>query len=170
MQTVCTSLQTDDHTNTSSLKIFYRPDALPDAHPTVVKALMVQRNTCCCPLSNMVAERRLRSFGETTRSAPAEGHHHAVAAAIHKPPSDWKRPPGRPNHTWLGVIKSDLRSLNIVNSYAWKKAASPEHWLTIVDTTMVKGVCHDEKGRTHRNPFHSLRAPGRNAPFIRFLI
>jgi len=33
-QTICTSLQTDLHTNTSSHK-FYRPDALPDAQPTV---------------------------------------------------------------------------------------------------------------------------------------
>ena len=35
--TVCkqsTSLQTDNHTNTSSLN-FYSPDALPDAQPTV---------------------------------------------------------------------------------------------------------------------------------------
>jgi len=32
MQTICTLLQTDNHTNTSSL-IFYRPDALPDAQP-----------------------------------------------------------------------------------------------------------------------------------------
>jgi len=36
MQTICTSLQTDNHTNTSSLN-FYRPDALPDAQPTVSK-------------------------------------------------------------------------------------------------------------------------------------
>jgi len=36
MQTICTSLQTDNHTNTSSLS-FYRPDALPDAQPTVSK-------------------------------------------------------------------------------------------------------------------------------------
>jgi len=36
MQTICTSLQTDNHTNTSSLK-FYRPDALPGAQPTVSK-------------------------------------------------------------------------------------------------------------------------------------
>ena len=34
MQTICTSLQTDNHINTSSLD-FYRPDALPDAQPTV---------------------------------------------------------------------------------------------------------------------------------------
>jgi len=36
MQTICTSLQTDNHTNTSSLN-FYRPDALPDAQQTVSK-------------------------------------------------------------------------------------------------------------------------------------
>ena len=34
MQTICTSLQTDNHTKTSSLN-FYRPDAVLDAQPTV---------------------------------------------------------------------------------------------------------------------------------------
>ena len=34
MQTIYTSLQTDNHTNTLSLN-FYEPDALPDAQPTV---------------------------------------------------------------------------------------------------------------------------------------
>ena len=36
MQTICTSLQTDNHTNTSSLNI-YRQDALPDDQKTVSK-------------------------------------------------------------------------------------------------------------------------------------
>ena len=36
MQTICTSLQTDNHTNTSSLN-FYGPDALYDTEPTVSK-------------------------------------------------------------------------------------------------------------------------------------
>ena len=36
MQTICTSLQTDNHTNTSSLN-FYRPNALPDTQRTVLK-------------------------------------------------------------------------------------------------------------------------------------
>jgi len=36
MQRICTSLQTDNHTNISSFN-FYRPDALPDAQPTVSK-------------------------------------------------------------------------------------------------------------------------------------
>jgi len=42
MQTICTSLQTDNHNNTSSLN-FYRPDALPGAQPTVSKSLMCQQ-------------------------------------------------------------------------------------------------------------------------------
>jgi len=37
MQIVCTSLQTDSHTSTSSFDFFYRPDALPDAQSTVSK-------------------------------------------------------------------------------------------------------------------------------------
>jgi len=36
VQTICTSLQTDNNTNTSSVN-FYRPDALPDTQPTVSK-------------------------------------------------------------------------------------------------------------------------------------
>jgi len=35
MQIICSSLQTDNHANTSPLS-FYRPDALPAAHPTLV--------------------------------------------------------------------------------------------------------------------------------------
>jgi len=58
----------------------------------------------------------LRYFGHIARSAPDEDYHRAVAAAIHKPPSDWKRPPGRPNHTWLRATESDLRPMNIVRA------------------------------------------------------
>ena len=47
MQTVCTSLQTDNHTNTSSLN-FYRPDALPDAQPTVSKHRRAQPQKVEC--------------------------------------------------------------------------------------------------------------------------
>ena len=68
----------------------------------------------------------------------AKKHHRAAAAAIHKPPSDSKRSPGRPNHTWLTATESDLRPLNIGPSYVWKKAASREHWRSIVDTATPK--------------------------------
>jgi len=42
MQTICTSLQIDNHaTNTSSLNI-YRLDSLPDAQPTVSEQYNIQ--------------------------------------------------------------------------------------------------------------------------------
>jgi len=73
-------------------------------------------------------------------------HHLAVTAAICMPPLDWKRPPGRPNHTWLIAIELDLRLLNIGPSYAWKKAASREHWHSItVDTAIVEQREHKER-------------------------
>ena len=95
------------------------------------------------PLSNTLVDRRLSweiLWLHIARSAPDEDHHRAVAAVIRKPPSDWKRPPGRPNHTWLRAIESDLRPLNIgpFYTYAWKKAASREHWRSIVDTATLK--------------------------------
>jgi len=77
-------------------------------------------------------------FLAVTRSAPDEDHHRTLAAATHKPPSDWKGPSGRPNQTWLRTIESDLRPLNIGPSYAWKKAASRELWRSIVDTATLK--------------------------------
>jgi len=80
----------------------------------------------------------LRLFGHIARSVPDEVHHHTVAAAIRKPPSDWKRPPGRPNCTWLRATVSDLRPLNIGPSYVWKKAASREHWHSNVSMAMLK--------------------------------
>jgi len=91
----------------------------------------------------------LRFCGHIARSAPDEDHHRAVAAVTHKPPSDWKRPPGRPNHTWLRAIELDLRPLNIGSFYAWKRAASREHWHSIVDMATLKRICHEEREREY---------------------
>ena len=46
MQTICTSLQTDNHTNTSSLN-FYRLDAIPDTQPTVSDTITEGRRREC---------------------------------------------------------------------------------------------------------------------------
>jgi len=47
-QIICTSLQTDNHTSTSSL-IFYRMDALPDTQPTVSKHTQIAQRWFCIP-------------------------------------------------------------------------------------------------------------------------
>ena len=54
----------------------------------------------------------LRLFGYIIRSSPNEDHHRSVASATQKPPSDWKRPKGRPSHTWLRAIEAELKPLN----------------------------------------------------------
>jgi len=92
---------------------------------------------CGEPLSSIVTSRRLRFFGHIARSSPDEDHHPAIAAAIRKPPPDWRRPAGRPSYTWLHSVKADLRPLNIGLSSAWRKASGRADWCHIVDTAML---------------------------------
>jgi len=46
--------------------------------------------------------------------------------------------PRRHNHTWLRIMESDFRPLNIGASYVWKKVYSQEHWHSDVNTAMLK--------------------------------
>ena len=62
MQTICTLLQTDNHTNTTSLN-FYRPNALPDVQPTVSKDCRTNRYQ--------------RKINNTLLKATAHTHTHA---------------------------------------------------------------------------------------------
>jgi len=91
----------------------------------------------CQPLSSIVTSRRLPFFGHIARSSPDEDHHRAIAAAIRKPPPDWKRPAGRPSHIWLRSVEADLRPLNIGLSSAWRKASGRGDWRHIVDTATL---------------------------------
>ena len=76
----------------------------------------VRSRSNCQPLSSIVTSRRLRFFGHIARRSPDEDHHRAIAAAIRKPPPDWRRPAGRPSYTWLRSVEADLRPL------------TSEHW------------------------------------------
>jgi len=64
----------------------------------------------------------------------------SVASDIIKPPSDWKRPKGRPSHAWLRAIEADLKPLNIDlwSAWSWKKATIRETWRSVVDTSTLK--------------------------------
>jgi len=107
---------------------------IPYSHDIYQKS--VRTVSGCHLLSNMVMKQSLRLFGHIACSGPSEDHHRAVAAAIHKPPPDWKWPPMRPNHTWLGTIESDLRPLSVFLQCT--KASSQKHWCLIVDMAMLK--------------------------------
>ena len=79
----------------------------------------------------------LRIFGHIARSSPDEDHHRANAAAIRKPPPDWRRPARRSSHTWLRSVEADLRPLNIGLSSAWSKASGRADWRHIMDTATL---------------------------------
>jgi len=57
------------------------------------------------------------------RSAQEEDHHRVISAAL-RPPSDWRRPIGRPRTTWLRTMDEDTQPQNFgVHTHtAWRKA------------------------------------------------
>jgi len=69
---------------------------------------------------------------------PQEDHHRAVAAVIQGLPPSWKRPLRRPSHTWLRAVEADLGLQNTGLASAWRKAAIPDDWRRIVDTTTLQ--------------------------------
>jgi len=78
MQTICTSIQTDDHTNTSSLN-FYRPDALPDALLTVSKRCRTKNRKKrwvlgCSGISWTICKQSAPHSRQTTTPTP----HHSI--------------------------------------------------------------------------------------------
>ena len=84
----------------------------------------VRRTTGCSPLSHLVTTRRLRLFGHIARSSLREDHQRALAACIRQVAPDWKRPAGRPSHTWHSAIEADLGPLNFGLTTAWRKATT----------------------------------------------
>jgi len=65
-------------------------------------------------------------------------HHRTVAAVIWGLPPDWKRPLGRPSHTWLHAVEANLGQQNIGLASAWRKAAICDDWQRIVDTATLQ--------------------------------
>ena len=64
--------------------------------------------------------------------------HRAVAAVLQGLLPDWKRPLGRPSHTWLRAVEADLGQQIIGLASAWRKAAICDDWRLIVDTATLQ--------------------------------
>jgi len=96
----------------------------------------VRATTGCHPLSHLqVTDRRLRLFGQLPA---AHRRLTAVAAVIRGLPPDWRRPLGRPSHTWLRAVEADLSQQKIGLASAWRKAAIRDNWRCMVDTATLQ--------------------------------
>ena len=83
MQIICTSLQTDNHANTSSLNFFRRPDALPDAQPTVLKQTRIHNTWKPLAFMNASADtfshvHQVLASTAHHRNAPPNKRHHNI--------------------------------------------------------------------------------------------
>ena len=96
----------------------------------------VRNTTGCLPVSERVKSFRLRFFGHLARSNPEEDHDRVIAATL-RPPSDWRRPAGRPRTTWLRSIGEDLQSQNFGVHTAWRKAKERDTWHQVVSTATL---------------------------------
>ena len=65
-------------------------------------------------------------------------HTRALRSIISGLPRDWKRPPWRPQRTWLRTNEQDLRPLNIGLVSAWQRAQDRERWRRTVETAMLQ--------------------------------
>ena len=74
-------------------------------------------------------------------TASEEDHHLVIAAALLRPPAEWRRPVGRPRTIWLRTIDDDLQSLNFGVHTAWRIARDRDVWHQVVSTaTTHSGV------------------------------
>jgi len=61
-------------------------------------------------------------------------HSRALRASVTPLPRDWHRRSGRPRHTWLRTIESDLAPLNIGLATAYHRAQNRQAWSKLVGT------------------------------------
>jgi len=78
--------------------------------------------------------RRLQFFGHAARMYVSIDITRALKVSIRGLIKDWRRPPGRPNHTWLRTLEADFQPLNLGLNSARKYTQDREHWKHLVET------------------------------------
>jgi len=86
------------------------------------------------PLTHIIRFTRLKFFGHTARADPSMDHSRALRSCVAPLPRDWNRRSGRPRHTWLRTVESDLAPLNIGLATAYRRAQNRQAWRKLVGT------------------------------------
>jgi len=89
-------------------------------------------------LSQLIQRSRLRLFGHVARMDASLDISRALKTSVRGLPIEWKRPPGRPRHTWLRILGADLQPHNHGLNSAWRCTQDREHWKHLVETAMLQ--------------------------------
>ena len=73
-------------------------------------------------LGNVCCWEPPKYFGHIARANPSMDHSRALRASVAPLPRDWNRRAGRPRHTWLRTVESDLAPFNIGLATAYHRA------------------------------------------------
>ena len=94
--------------------------------PKIVKNEDVYRKTAATEWSNIIRKRRLKWFRRVTEESTP------VKRAFNYANAPYQRPLSKPASTWLSIIKSDFRNLNLTWDEAISTAIVIKTWETIV--------------------------------------
>ena len=86
----------------------------------------------------------LRLFRHVARMDASLDISRALKTSIRGLPIEWKRPPGRPRHTWLRTLGADLQPHNHGLNSAWKYAQDREHWKHLVEKSSSGHALDDD--------------------------
>jgi len=71
-------------------------------------------------------------FGHIAHTDPSMDHGRALWACVAPLPRDWSHQSGRPCHTWLRTIESDLAPLSIGLATAYHRVHNQKAWSALV--------------------------------------
>ena len=101
------------------------------AYTAHVTNVSVRSQTNQPPFSSLIQQCRLKLFGHIAQAAASADHSHALWASTDRLPVDWCCPRGRPCHSWLWTVKSDLKPLScseqrivLPGDTSWKRLCS----------------------------------------------
>ena len=86
----------------------------------------------------LIQTRRLRFFGHVARLSDSQDTFRVLHTSTHGMPKVWRRRPGRPRHTWLRTLNTDLHLLNHGLNSAWRLAQDRERWRQLVEMATLQ--------------------------------
>ena len=93
-------------------------------------------------VSASIRSRRMQQFGHTARGNPPSNHSRALKVVVNGPTRGWKRPRGRPRHTWIRSVEDDICPFNLGLFSVWRKAQDRKQWRNLVAKATSSSICY----------------------------